>query len=140
MKIEVVVLLAVVAAIGLAASFLRRPRTTPDAAASATTVFVFVKVPESMMPIERGQKYEDPLDAALKREKLGEVTGAGSQLSEPDAAERRTVEWIGLDVELTDLERGLPFLKNELLRLGAPVETTLEFTRAGTRCTESISE
>jgi hypothetical protein len=52
-------------------------------AASAQTrgTLVFVKVNESILPIPRGDKYEDPLDAALRKERLGSVTGAGSQLS-----------------------------------------------------------
>lgn len=138
MKTEVVILVAVVATVAMTVAFLRSSRADAQDAHSAASVFVFVKVPESIMPIERGGKYEDPLDAALKGENLGEVTGGGSQLSEPDAEERRTVEWVGLDIELNDLERGLPFLKRELLRLGAPSGTTLEFKRAGTQVTESL--
>jgi hypothetical protein len=139
-KTEVFAVLGGLAAIGVAVLFLRAPRATAGEEEATDTVFVFVKVPESIMPIDRGEKYEDPLDAALKREKLGEVTGGGTQLSEPDAEGRRTVEWVGLDVELADLESGLPFLKNELLCLGVSAETTLEFTRAGSQVTESVAE
>jgi hypothetical protein len=140
MKTEVIVLIGVIVAIGLAISFVRTPRAAAEEGTSLTTVFVFVKITESIMPIDRGEKYEDPLNASLKREGLGEVTGGGSQLSEPDAEGRRTVEWVGLDIELTDLERGLPFLKGELLRLGAPAQTTLEFKRAASQVTESVAE
>jgi hypothetical protein len=138
-KSEILVALGIVVAVGVATSLLRGSRRAAVEADTAATEFVFVKVPESIMPIDRGEKYEDPLDAALKRENLGEVTGGGSQLSEPDAEKRRTVEWVGLDIELIDLERGIPFLKQELLRLGAPVGTTLEFKRAGDQVVESIS-
>lgn len=138
-KTEVLVVLGVVAAIGVAVSLVRGSRSAAVRADTAAGVFVFVKIPESLTPIERGEKYEDPLDAALKREQLGEITGGGSQLSEPDAKEKRTVEWVGLDVELVDLERGIPLLKQELLRLGAPAGTTLEFKRAGSQVIESIS-
>jgi hypothetical protein len=138
MRTEVIVVLGVMVAIGAAVSFLRSSGASVGKRESISTVFVFVKVPESIMPIDRGEKYEDPLDAALKREKLGEVTGGGSQLGELDSEGKRNVEWVGLDVELTDLERGLPFLKKELRRLGAPAETTMEFTRAGSQVTESI--
>lgn len=40
-----------------------------------------------------------------------------------------------LDVEL---ERGIPFLKAELRRLGAPGTTKLEFKRSGERAVEEI--
>jgi hypothetical protein len=135
-KTEILVVLAIAAAVALAVSFFRAPRHPQE---STTTVFVFVKIPESIMPIERGEKYEDPLDVALKREKLGEVTGGGSQLGEPDAQGAATIDWVGLDVELTDLDRGLPFLKGELLRLNAPKQTTLEFQRAGRQVVEAIT-
>ena len=138
MRTEILVVAGIVVAIGISIALLRGSRSVGIQATAAATVFVFVKVPESIMPIERGEKYEDPLDAALKQEKLGEVTGGGSQLSEPDAEGRRTVEWVGLDVELTELERGIPFLKKQLLRLGAPAGTTLEFQRAGSQVVEPV--
>ncbi len=139
MKVEVLVALGMIAALGIAISLARGSRSAPVQADETPRVFVFVKVPEPLMPIERGEKYVDPLDAALKRVELGEVTGGGSQLSEPDAEGRRTVEWVGLDVELLDLDRGIPLLKRELLRLGAPAGPTLEFKRAGSHVVESIS-
>lgn len=139
MRTEILVVVGIVAAIGVSIALLRGSRSAEVRANAAATVFVFVKVPESILPIDRGKKYEDPLDAALKRENLGEVTGGGNQLSEPDAEGRRTVEWVGLDVELTELERGLPFLKDQLLRLGVPAGTTLEFERAGSQVVESVA-
>ena len=101
-------------------------------------MFVFVQIPESIMPVDRGKKYEDPLDAALKAAKLGEVTGGGSQLGEIRKDGTRGIEWVGIDVEVTDLERGIPFIKSELLRLGAPATTVLEFNRAGAKVKEQI--
>jgi hypothetical protein len=72
------------------------------AGAQPSTVFVFVKVMDPVMPVERGSKYEDPLDEALKRAKLGKVTGGGKSLSK-----EKTIDWVGLDVELTDVMRGM---------------------------------
>ena len=96
------------------------------ALAQKTPVFVFVKVNESIMPIERGKKYEDPLDDALKRAKLGEVTGGGSSLTK-----ERKIEWAGIDVDLIELERGIPFLKRKLVELGAPKGSTLQYQLNG---------
>ncbi|MEN8516061.1 hypothetical protein [Burkholderia sp. RS02] len=74
------------------------------------------------MPIERGHKYEDPLDDTLKKANLGEVTGGGSNLSKD-----HKIEWVGVDVELTDLDVGLPFLKQKLIELGVPDGSALEY-------------
>lgn len=115
-RTEILVAIGVAAAIGIAIALFRGSQSVEVDADAAAMFFVFVKVPESIMPIDRGEKYEDPLDAALKQEKLGEVTGGGSQLSEPDAEGRRTVEWVGLDIALKELERGIPFLKQQLQR------------------------
>ncbi len=35
-----------------------------------------------LMPIDRGDRYEDPLDEMLKADQVGEVTGGGTQLGE----------------------------------------------------------
>ena len=105
---------------------------------SPSTTFVFVKIPESIMPIERGDKYEDPLDASLKQSGLGEVTGGGSQLGDPNPDGSAHIVWVGIDVELVSLETGLPFLKQELLKLGAPDATTLEYKVEGKEISETI--
>lgn len=44
--------------------------------------FFYVRIPEDVQPIARGARYEDPLQAALHAEDLGEVTGGGSQMGE----------------------------------------------------------
>ncbi|CAN5658992.1 hypothetical protein BH10PSE18_BH10PSE18_36730 [soil metagenome] len=103
------------------------------ATAEQKTVFVFVKIPESVSPVERGRKYEDPLDKVLRVAKLGEVTGGGSQLG-PDGR----VSWVGVDVELFDVETGIPFVKQALLKLGAPKDTTLTYETAGRRVDVAI--
>ena len=103
--------------------------------AQRATTFVFVKVAESIQPIARGSKYEDPLDAALKAAKLGEVTGGGSSLSKD-----RKIEWVGVDVELTDVMKGVPFLRRKLIELGAPKGSTLEYEFNGKRIELPVHE
>lgn len=103
-----------------------------------SSLFVFVKIPESIMPIERGEKYEDPLDITLKKAGVGEVTGGGSQLGEPDKDGSPTIDWVGIDVDLTDQATGLPLLKAELKRLGAPQGTTLEYELDGKTTTDAL--
>ncbi len=96
------------------------------ASAQKVPIFVFVKITESIMPVERGIKYEDPLGDALKNAKLGEVTGGGSLTSKVGK-----VEWVGIDVDLVNLEQGIPFLRRQLVALGAPKGSTLEYQFEG---------
>ena len=87
------------------------------AAEAARPIIVVAKMPEA-------DKYAEPLRVALERANLGKVIGSSADLT----------------VELTNLERGLAFVKRELLRLGVPKETTLEFTRNGLHVRESVME
>jgi hypothetical protein len=81
--------------------------------------FFYILIRESLGPIDRGHKYEDPLSEALGS--LGEVTGGGSQLGEGD-----TVEFCGLDVVVDDRDRGLKVIRECLRSCGAPADTVIE--------------
>ncbi|MBE2180806.1 MAG: hypothetical protein IAE97_10070 [Chthoniobacterales bacterium] len=83
--------------------------------------FFYLKIPENIGPEERGRKYEDPIQAALDRSELGQVTGGGSQLGEG-----KTVEFCGIDVVTSERDLGLKLLKRELVRLNAPVGSLIE--------------
>ena len=83
--------------------------------------FVFVRIPESLGPLDRGDKYEDPLISALADACLGEVTGGGQQLGEGNS-----IVYCGIDVVLIDRIRGLEFLRTTLRRLSAPPGTVIE--------------
>ncbi len=103
------------------------------AASEKSTVFVFAKIQDRVQPIERGTKYEDPLDAALKQAKFGEVTGGGSSLTKEN-----TIDWVGVDIELVNLTDALAFTKKKLRELGAPKGSVLEFEKDGKECSTPI--
>ena len=84
-------------------------------------VFFYVRIPEDVQPIGRGERYEGPLQAALDAEDLGEITGGGSQMGE-----RTSIAFCGLDVEVYDRDRGLALIRSVMRRLGAPPETIIE--------------
>jgi hypothetical protein len=96
-------------------------------------VFVFVKIPEQLMPLDRDEKYGDPLDMALQTAGVGEVTGGGSQLGELNQSGDRSIERIALDVDLADAASGLPVLRRVLKQLGAPPTTVMNYTCNGQR-------
>ena len=61
-------------------------------------------IPEPLGPIERGEKYANPLSDALGE--FGEVTGGGSQLGEDG-----TIAFCGLDVVVNHRENGLKAIR-----------------------------
>jgi hypothetical protein len=83
--------------------------------------FFYVRIPGDIQPIERGERFEDPLQAALEAEDLGEVTGGGPQMGEG-----KSVAFCGLDVVVRDRERGLALIRSVMRRLGAPADTVIE--------------
>jgi hypothetical protein len=67
------------------------------------------------MPVERGERYEDPLHEALVRKGLGAVDGGGTmQLQSGE------IEFIDVEILLSDPTDGIPFLIEHLEALGAP--------------------
>jgi hypothetical protein len=108
---------------------------SPLGAASKATFFVFAKIQDKVGPVERGAKYEDPLDAALKQARLGEVTGGGTSLNKDNS-----IAWVGVDIELINLSEALEFTRRKLRELGAPKGSVLEFKRGGKEVVEPIHD
>lgn len=77
---------------------------------------------DSVMPMERGAKYADPLDDSLRKHDYGFVTGGGTQMDKQGA-----IVWIGIDIELRDLDAALQFTRDRLRELGAPRGSVLEY-------------
>jgi hypothetical protein len=87
---------------------------------------VNVKINESISSEERGTKYDDPLGIALKEANAGEVVGGGNSVNK-----QGKVEWAGVDLEVTDLQKSIPLIKQKLIDLGAPKGSTIEYHGAG---------
>ena len=83
--------------------------------------FFYVRIPGDVQPVERGDRFEDPLDAALQASGLGEVTGGGSQMGEGSA-----VEYSGLDVVVNDRIRGIAVIRRVLQIAGCPKTAVIE--------------
>lgn len=93
-------------------------------------LFVYIKIPAQLDPLERSELFGDPLQEALERERLGTVTGGGS-LSAPDDDDGSEIEFCGIDVDLYDPEKGITLLHRELIRLEAPPDTVLLYELNG---------
>lgn len=93
--------------------------------------FIYLKVPGNIQPIERGERFEDPLQAMLEETGLGGVSGGGSSLSDADAEGRRVVEFCGIDIDVDDRDAALRRLRAFLPELSIPPGTELHYTRDG---------
>ena len=91
---------------------------------------VYVFLPEPLGPIDRGDKYEEPIIDELERLGLGEVSGGGSALGEPLPDGRRPIESCGIDVDTHDVEATREALRNLLPKLGCPKGTQLHYRLA----------
>jgi hypothetical protein len=76
---------------------------------------IMARLYEPIQPMDRGDRYEDPLDAALNERQVGAVTGGGSQLNADGA-----IEFAEIEIELTDVEEGIAVVVEALEKAGAP--------------------
>jgi len=53
---------------------------------------------------------------------FGRITGGGTQLDQD-----RRAAWVGLDIELSNLEEALEFTRQKLRELGAPAGSVLTY-------------
>jgi hypothetical protein len=90
-----------------------------EAATERGQHFFYILIRESLGPIQRGEKYEDPLNDALGE--LGEITGGGSQLGD-----NGSIEYCGIDVVVNHREPGLNVIRQCLRQAGARDDTLIE--------------
>jgi hypothetical protein len=76
---------------------------------------ILARLYQHIEPIDRGDRYEDPLHDRLEQLGIGGVTGGGSQLDELGGIAHADVE-----IELADLNRALDVVAEALELAGAP--------------------
>jgi hypothetical protein len=76
---------------------------------------VLARVYEYIEPIDRGDRYEDPLHAVLESKGIGRVTGGGSQLNELGG-----IDFADIEIELANLDDALAVVTEALENAGAP--------------------
>lgn len=95
--------------------------------------FVTAKIPDPILPMERGRKYQIPLEEVLIPRKLGLVTGGGTQMGP-----NNSIAWIDLEIGLANLEEALEITRQKLRELGAPPGSVLEYRVGVKRMTAQI--
>ncbi len=115
-------------------------REKPAPEPANETAFIYVKIPDGIGPIDRGERYEDPLELKLSDAGLGHVSGGGSQLGDPHPDGSRPIEFCGLDIDVSDLAKALSLLRAELPMLGVPDGTELHYTPGDVQLQDVYSE
>ncbi|MDQ4080900.1 MAG: hypothetical protein M3125_09095 [Gemmatimonadota bacterium] len=87
---------------------------------------VIARIPEHIEPLDRSQRYEDPLNHALVGAELGMLTGGGTHLT-PESE----IGYVDLEIALANLNVALDVVKQTLESQGAPVGSQLLFRRNG---------
>jgi hypothetical protein len=93
---------------------------------SAEPTFAYARLNARILPLDRGERYEDPLIEALAENGFGEVTGGGTGQSE-----NGEIAYCGIDLNLFDVEKGVPFICEFLAERGAPRGSAREFEHNG---------
>ncbi len=91
------------------------------------TELIYITLPEPLQPLDRGDKYEDALDAELRLAGLGYVSGGGSSLGDEKPDGTCDIEWCGIDVDTINVDQARALLRAHLPELGCLAGTTLQF-------------
>lgn len=83
---------------------------------------VIAHIPEYIEPIDRGDRYGNPLDAKLQESGLGEVTGGGSQMDE-----NFQIVSVDLEIYLANLNTAVSLCTSVLESCGAPRGSQITF-------------
>ncbi|MCP4006758.1 MAG: hypothetical protein GY725_21470 [bacterium] len=89
-------------------------------------MFVYAQINARVAPLDRGERYEDPLIEALADKGFGEVSGGGTMQSRTGE-----IEYCGVDIELSDPDTGMPFVAEFLAQCGAPRGSELQYDESG---------
>jgi hypothetical protein len=90
------------------------------------STFAFAQLNARIIPIDRGEFYEDPLMEAFSGNGLGRVTGGGTMQSKEGE-----IAFCGIDLDLFDVPNGVPFVCEFLNECGAPRGSKLEYEVEG---------
>jgi hypothetical protein len=85
--------------------------------------FLVIHIPGDVEPMERGDRFEDPLDKALRKAgKVGKCVGGGTAFeTEPEFR----ITGCDIEVEAADLARAMPIIRDTLVAATAPPGTTV---------------
>ena len=100
--------------------------------------FIVATINDKIMPIDRGDVYEDPLDEYIKENNIGEVSGGGTM-------QHQTGEIKYCDVEIKLIskdinEHQVKLIIEKLENLGAPKGSVLTIEKTGQKIEFGVNE
>jgi hypothetical protein len=107
------------------------PQPIRQLSTEAETSLVYVLIPGSVQPVDRGAQYEDALEAELQLAELGCVSGGGSLLSDEKPDGSRDIMHCGIDIDAIDVEGVRALLRTHLPELGCPTGTQIHYDGDG---------
>jgi len=93
---------------------------------SAQPTFAYAHLNARIVPLDRGERYEDPLSEAFASNGLGQVTGGGTMQTQGGE-----IQYCGIDIDLFDVAKGVPFVCDFLAQRGAPRGSKLQYEQDG---------
>lgn len=93
--------------------------TQHPAEVPAPPLVLFVRIPRAEVPTAGGKSVDEVIDAWARATALGKVSGGGGGVD----AEGR--DYVGIDVEVTEVARALPLLRAKLRALRVPRGTVI---------------
>jgi hypothetical protein len=95
--------------------------SNPEVVREELKVDITAQLNHLIMPLDRAERYEDPLNEALIQKRFGETDGGGTmQLQSGE------IEYIDVEIILSDLTGGIPFVVEQLEAFGAPKGSILK--------------
>ena len=79
------------------------------------TIRAIARLNHKLMPVARGDRYEDPLAEELDKSGFGHVDGGGTMLNKS-----KEIEFIEVEMNLAQTEKRIPFVIERLESYGAP--------------------
>jgi len=107
-----------------------KPASKPTSPQPPQGTAVTAQLNHKLMPIDRGDRYEDPLNDELTKHGFGETDGGGTMMSKT-----KEIEFIDVEMYLTQPEKSIPFVIERLESYGAPKGSKL-IVRDGDKRTE----
>ncbi len=125
MKKALLIVILVIIFMSLFSFFKKDPSVTPSKDSSESN-FIILTITPGVEPAERESKYGNPINTLLQEKTVGEVTGGGTMLGEPDKDNKQTFEFSDIEIEMTSHSKdGLKILLNGLRENNFPENTEI---------------